>query len=117
MAVEETTPEHINRMADDGAGNLEPPSAIETALEAEFAELGTVLTTSDDVPVSASVRPAGAFTDSQDALGYLERGGLAVVTETGEHLPTSWVYFVREWDEILFEYVYQVYIDDSSEAP
>ncbi len=116
MAVEETTPEHINRMADDGAGNLEPPLAIEAAIEAEFDELGTVITDPDDVPVGASIRPAGGFTDSQDALGYLERGGLATVTDTGEHLPTSWVYFLRFWDEVLFEYVYQVYISDDSEA-
>lgn len=114
MAVEETTPEHINRMADDGAGNLRLPPAIEAQIETEFSELGTVITDPDDLPANTSIRLSGGFTDSQDALGYLERGGLATVTETGEHLPTSFVYFVQYWDEVLFEYVYQTYISDDS---
>ncbi len=114
MVKDETTPEHINRMADDGAGNLRSASAIETAMEAEFAELGNVVTSPAGIPADASIRPAGAFTDAQDALGYLERGGLVTVSDAGDNIPVGFVYFHQVWDEVLYEWVYQIWIDENS---
>lgn len=116
MAVDETISEHIQRMADDGAGGLRSPSEIEAAMEAEFASLGTIISDPMNLPGDASIRASGAFTDAQDAQGYLERGGLAVVSDAGDNIPIPFVYFLLLFDEVLQEPVYQVYIRDTSEA-
>lgn len=114
MAVDETQSEHIQRLADDGAGGLRSPAEIEAAMEAEFASLGTIISDPISLPSDASIRASGAFTDAQDAQGYLERGGLAVVSGAGDNIPVPFVYFLLIFDEVLQEPVYQTYIRDES---
>ncbi len=106
--------EYIRRMADDGAGNLASDSQIQDNISEAMALLGNVTTDPDDIPVGASIRASGLFTDSADALEYLELGGL-VATSGGDNIPLPFVHFLYYYDDDLQEEVYQIYISDESE--
>lgn len=105
--------EYIRRMADDGLGNLADDSEIQDNISDDLATLGVVTDVLEDVPSSATIRASGLFSDSQDALEYLELGGL-VSTVDGENVPMSFVYFYEYYDDDLQADMYQVYIDEDS---
>lgn len=110
----ESKPEYIRRMADDGLGGLGDILSIEAAVSASFAELGTVTTDVEDIPISASVRANGVFTDADDMGTYLENGGLVVTDEFGNREPMSFIWVHKYYDDVLLQNVYQVYIDENT---
>jgi len=101
-------------MADDGTGNLASQSLVDSNIDASFAELATVVTDPDDLPVTTSIRPNGTFTDAESCQQYLETGGL-IVTDDAENVePIGFVWLFKEWDDILEQYVWTVYIDSET---
>lgn len=111
---EETQPEYVRRMADDGGGGLASLPDVESAIAASFAELATVVTDPASLPVTTSIRPAGAFVDADDLADYLESGGLVVTDSSGNYEPIGFVWLLKTFNEMLQEYVWQVYIDSVS---
>lgn len=105
--------EYIRRMADDGLGDLASDAEIQDNITLDLESLGVVTTDPDDIPPSAGIRASGLFTDSQDALEYLELGGL-VSTVNGQNVPLGFVHFLSYYDDDLQADVYQVYIDEDS---
>lgn len=114
---EETQSEWIGRAADDGTGQVASDAQIQANIRAEFETLGTVFDNEGDIPFTASLRAAGRFTDPHDAADYLELGGLVIRDENGDTVPIGWVYFNHYFDEVLEEDVYEVYIDEDTNAP
>lgn len=111
----ESKAEYIRRMADDGLGDLASQSEVEANISASFAQLGTVVSDESLVPVSATIRPAGSFTDADSLHRYLEDGGLVVTDGAGNVEPIGFVWIVESFDDILFEITYQVYIDEDTQ--
>jgi hypothetical protein len=112
---EETQAGHTGRMADDGSGQVDTESNIAANIAAEFGTLGTVVSDEMSLPVDSSFRPSGRFTDAHDAETYLESGGLVLRDDLGNTIPFPWVYWLKTFDEILEEDVYQVYIRETSD--
>lgn len=112
MVTEEKS-EYIRRMADDGVGNLATDSEIQQNITDHMEQLGIVTTVIGDIPSSATIRASGLFTDSQDALEYLELGGL-VAHDGSDNIPLGFVHFYFYYDDDLQADVYQVYIDEDS---
>lgn len=110
----ENKPEYIRRVSDDGAGGLGTPAQVEGAIDASFAELGEVATTVGDIPSTATVRPSGSFSDAESCKEYLDRGGLLVVDGAGDVEPIGFVWLLKEFDEVLQQDVWTVYIDDDT---
>jgi len=116
MAEEfETTPEWVRRTADDGTGELDSVSGIEADIAAQFEIIGTVVTDEVDLPVDANIRLNGSFASPEDAIKYLEGGGLIAYDTDGSPIPLPWVYFLKTFNDILQEDVWQVYIRDDSD--
>ena len=111
----EKSPEWIRRTADDGTGNLDDVSGIEADVAAQFQIIGTVVTDEVDLPVDAHIRLNGSFFHPDDARKYLESGGLIAYDTNGEPIPLPWVYFLKTFNDILQEEVWQVYIRDDSD--
>jgi len=114
---EESQSEHIGRMADDGTGQVADDATIQAHIREAFETLGAVFDDPNEIPFTASLRAAGRFTDAHDAEEYLERGGLVIRDENGDTVPIGWVYFNHYFDEVLEEEVYEVYIDEDTNAP
>lgn len=106
------TGDYVHDTADDGGGGLASLSEIDDNILSSFESIGTVYTTVGDIPATATVRPAGKFTQADSARAYLEQGGLVAVDTDGVTvIPMSFVYFLQEFDDILQEDTYTVYID------
>lgn len=110
----ESKAEYIRRMADDGLGGLASQPEVETNISASFDQLGTVVSSASLVPGTATIRPAGSFTDADSLQVYLEDGGLVVTDGAGNVEPIGFVWIVEEFDDILYEMTYQVYIDEDT---
>ena len=110
----EKSPEWIRRTADDGTGELDSVSGIEADIASQFEIIGTVVTDEIDLPVDANIRLNGSFTSPEDAIKYLEGGGLIAYDTDGSPIPLPWVYFLKTFNDILQEDVWQVYIRDDS---
>jgi len=113
---EESQSEHIGRMADDGTGQVADDATIQQNVRDAFSTLGTVFDDVGDIPLTASFRAKGRFTDAHDAETYLELGGLVIRDENGDTVPIGWIYFNHYFDEILEEEVYEVWVDDDTNA-
>ncbi len=111
---DETKPEYIRRMADDGLGGLASLPAIEGSVSDSFDELGNVVSDPGDLPGTATVRPSGSFSDAESAKEYLDRGGLLVVDSAGNVEPIGFVWFLTEFDEVLQMDIWTVYIDEDT---
>lgn len=111
---DETTPQYTRRMADDGSGGLDTEGNISDHIALSFEDLGNVVISVGSLPSDAGIRPSGSFASANDALSYLEQGGM-ISTIGGILQPVSWVYFHKYFDEVLWEYLYQVYIREDSE--
>jgi len=111
----ETTPEWIRRTADDGTGELDSVSGIEADIVAQFEIIGTVVTDEVDLPVDAGIRLNGSFTNPEDAIEYLEGGGMIAYDRDGSPISLPWVYFLKTFNDILQEPVWQVYVRDHSD--
>lgn len=111
----EPKPEYTRRMADDGEGGLAPLPEVVQAIADSFTELGQVVTDVEDLPLTATIRPAGAFSDAESAKEYLDRGGLLVVDDEKNVEPIGFVWFLQEWDPVLEQYVWTVYIDENTD--
>lgn len=111
---DESKKQYYNRMSDDGAGGLASESEIQQNIIDSFSDLGTVYTSPESVPSTATERPAGTFSDASDAMRYLERGGLVAVDDSGNVAPMGFVYFLQNYDEIYDEYEFTVYIDEDT---
>jgi len=101
-------------MSDDGGGGLASPSEVEQAIAASMANIGIVITSELDIPPEATVRPSGVFTDEVDARIYLEEGGLVVTDDLGNNSPIGFVYLLEQFDEILWEMTWTVYVDENT---
>ncbi|MEE8599433.1 MAG: hypothetical protein V3S69_08035 [Dehalococcoidales bacterium] len=101
-------------MSDDGLGGLASLTEVEQAISDSFDELGNVATTVGDIPSTASIRPSGSFTDAESCKEYLDRGGLLVVDSSENVEPIGFVWLLMEFDLVLEEYVWTVYIDDDT---
>lgn len=116
MATEwhETKSEYTRRMSDDGLGDLADQAQVDQSISDSFDELGSVATVVGDIPSTASIRPSGSFTDAESAKEYLDRGGLLVVDGSGDVEPIGFVWFLKEFDEVLEQYTWTVFIDDDT---
>ncbi len=112
--VPETMTEYIRRMANDGGGGLATPSEILDNVDASFAELATVVTDPENLPETSTIRPAGSFTDANSLHQYLENGGLVVTDAAGDASPIGFVWLLKVYDDILNEFIWQVYIDENT---
>lgn len=112
--VPENKPEYIRRMADDGSGNLASQAQVDSNVDASFAELAQVVTDTGDLPVTTSIRPNGSFSDAESLHQYLETGGLIVTDVAGDAEPIGFVWLLKEWDPILLQYMWTVYIDSQT---
>lgn len=102
-------------MADDGGGNLASESEIIDNISLSFEDMGTVFTSAGSIPVTATVRAAGSFTEAHSAMEYLESGGLIATEGSGSDvIPIGFVYFLEEFDEILQENLFTIYIDEDT---
>ncbi len=110
----ENKPEYTRRMSDDGLGGLATPTEVEQAIIDSFDELGQVVTIPGDLPGTTTIRPSGSFSDAESAKEYLDRGGLLVVDDAGNVEPIGFVYFLMEFDEVLQEYIWTVWIDEDT---
>lgn len=104
----------VSRLADDGAGNVDTPENIAANIETEFGMIANVVTDIGDIPGTASVRPAGRFLEPGACREYLEIGGLVHSDVDGNPVPASFVYLLKYYDDILLQWIYQVYIDRDS---
>ncbi len=111
---DETRPEYTRRMSDDGLGGLASLPDVEQAISDSFDELGQVVTTTGDLPGTTTVRPSGSFSDAEDAKEYLDRGGLLVVDDAGNVEPIGFVWLLKEFDEVLQQYIWTVWIDEDT---
>lgn len=111
----ESKAEYIRRMADDGTGDLADLPEVEANVDASFADLGNVVASEAELPSSATIRPNGSFSDAASLHVYLESGGLVVTDGAGNAEPIGFVWLVKEFDDILFEYLWQVYIDQETD--
>ncbi len=110
----ENKPEYTRRMSDDGLGGLADLTEVEQAISDSFDELGNVGLVIGDIPSTASIRPSGSFSDAESAKEYLDRGGLLVVDSAGNVEPIGFVWFLSEYDEVLEQQIWTVYIDDDT---
>ncbi len=110
----ETKPEYVRRMSDDGVGDLATPAQVEAAILASFTELGEIATIPGDLPGTTTIRPSGSFSDAESAKEYLDRGGLLVVDDSGNVEPIGFVWFLQEFDDVLQQVVWTVYIDEDT---
>lgn len=110
----ETQSEYIRRMADDGGGGLATPSEVEANLDASFEDLAIVVETVGELPATATIRASGVFTNANDGMEYLQSGGLVVTDGPDTTAPIGWVYVLKQFDDILQEYTWTVYIDSES---
>lgn len=108
---DESNEQYIRRMSDDGLGGLATPSEIADNISASIDDVAISVADVASLPSTATIRPAGTFTDAYDLRLYLERGGLSVVDEFGNTAPIGFVYVVESLDPILNEITWQVYID------
>lgn len=112
---DEDRPDYTHRMADDGGGGLDTPANIQDHIDLSFEDLATIFTDPASIPTSASVRPAGSFTDAHDAMTYLETGGLVATENSGANtIPIGFVYMLKEFDEVLEDWLFTVYIDEDT---
>ncbi len=112
----ETKTEYIVRMADEGGG-LATQEEVEEHVASSFEQLGTIYVDPENIPSSATIRPAGVFTDANDAYRYLEQGGLIVTENDGaDVIPIGFVYLLKEYDAVLMEMTWTVYIDEETNA-
>ncbi len=110
----ESKGEYIRRMADDGSGNLASQALVDTNISDSFEELATVVTDIGDLPTTTSIRPNGTFTDAESCQQYLETGGL-IVTDAAENVePIGFVWLLKEFDDILNQDIWTVYIDQDT---
>lgn len=110
----ETKTEYILRMADEGGG-LATQAQVEEHVAGSFESLATIYDDPGDIPSSATIRPAGVFTDANDAYRYLEQGGLVATENDGvDIIPIGFVYLLKEYDEVLMEMTWTVYIDQET---
>lgn len=110
----ETKPEYIRRIADDGTGGLADLPEVQQAISDSFDELGQVVDIVGDLPGTATIRPSGSFSDAEDAKEYLDRGGLLAVDSSGNVEPIGFVWLLREYDEVLEQIIWTVYIDEDT---
>lgn len=110
----ESKAEYIRRMADDGAGDLADLGEVETNIATSFSDVANVVTDPGDLPVTTSIRPNGSFTDAQSMREYLEQGGLVVTDGAGNLEPIGFVWALQEFDDILYQEVWTVYIDEDT---
>lgn len=110
----ESKAEYIRRMADDGLGGLASLPDVEQAISDSFEELGEVVAIPGDLPGTATIRPSGSFSDAEDAREYLDRGGLLAVDAAGNVEPIGFVWFLMEFDEVLQQVIWTVYIDEDT---
>lgn len=110
----ESKAEYIRRMSDDGAGGLADQADIEDNISASFEDIATLVEAVEDLPVTASIRPNGSFSDASSCHEYLIGGGLVVTDDAGKTEPIGFVWVVKEFDEILWQNVFTVYIDDET---
>jgi hypothetical protein len=100
-----------------GAGEGEPAlplDEIQQAMEDDIASLGTLHTSLDDMPATASERPNGTFYDYSDLERYLSDGGLVIQNELEQNVPNPIVHILRTYDEDYDAYEYEVYIDEDT---
>ncbi len=112
--LSETKSQYIRRMSDDGVGGLASPAVIEAAIADSFDDIANVVTDVGDLPSTATIRPAGSFTDAESARQYLETGGLLTSDGAGNTEPLSFVWVLEEFDDILNQTVWTVYIDQET---
>ncbi len=110
----ESREEYAQRMADDGMGGLATPSEIADNISDAFEDIATMVTDVGDLPSTTSIRTNGSFTDAHACYQYLLDGGLVVTDGAGNTQAIGFVWVVKEFDEILWEMVYTVYIDDET---
>jgi len=111
---QENKPEYVRRMSDDGGGGLASLPEVEDNLVASFEEVVLVVDDPADLPATASIRPAGSFSDAESLKEYLDSGGLLVVDASGNTEPIGFVWCLMMFDEVLQQDVWQVYIDDNT---
>lgn len=110
----ESKAEYIRRMADDGLGGLDTLPGVKANISTSFEDLATVVTLSGDLPVTTTIRPNGSFSDAASLHEYLETGGLVVTDGGGFTEPIGFVWLLKEFDDILEQYVWTVYIDENT---
>jgi hypothetical protein len=110
----ESKAEYIRRMADDGTGALEDVPGIEANISASVEDVAQVVTDVADLPNTTTIRLNGTFSDASDLHEYLEAGGLVVTDGSGNTEPIGFVWVLEEFDDILYQTMYQVYIDEDT---
>jgi hypothetical protein len=106
----------IQEWASTGGGEgdlVESETDIQAYVENLVASLGTLLEDTDGVPVTATSRARGAFSDFNDLARYLETGGLTLGDGSGGYAPNPIVYIVKSVldDDTV---IYEVWIDDET---
>lgn len=108
----------IQEWATEGGGEGDPASSaseIQTYVESDFANLGTLHDDDTTLPGTATGRPNGIFADYHDVLDYLESGGLVILDpDTGDPIPNPIVHIVKRESEYHDWIDYEVWIDEES---
>lgn len=99
---------------DDGAGGLVDNATFQSRVHDDFGQMGTIYNDPSDVPITATVREAGRFSNPFDAMEYLNSGGLSATDDTGDLVPIGFVYLVEEYDDLLQAETFIVYIDEDT---
>lgn len=111
--ADQTHSEYLNDLHDDG-GSLASPSEVESRIESDFEQMGTLYTDQGAIPSTATVRESGTFTDPWAAMEYLSNGGLHATDDMGDLVPIGFVYFYQYFDDLLQQDAYVVYIDEDT---
>lgn len=100
-----------------GGGEGDPALStgdIEINMDDDIAMLGTVHTSLDNMPATASARPNGTFYDYDDLKRYLEDGGLVIVDDVEGIIPNPIVHIYKYFNDDYQQIEYEVYIDDQT---
>ncbi len=110
----ESKSEYMRRMADGGLGTLASQAQVDTNIDASFNDIVIVVDDPGDLPTSTTIRPNGSFSDAASMHEYLETGGLVVTDNLLNAEPIGFVWALKEFDEILEQLIWTVYIDQDT---
>jgi len=111
-------PEDLQGWVTGGGGEGDPASSlgdIQDTLDSEIASFANFHTTTATLPSDATGRSNGVFSNPSDVEQYLDGGGLIFRDGDGTAAINPIVHVVRSWNEDWQDYLYYVYIKDSSE--
>lgn len=110
-------PEDLQGWVTGGGGEGDPAlpvSDIQDNLDAEISLIANFHTSTTTLPSDATSRANGVFSNPSDVEEYLDGGGLVFRDGAGFYAVNPIVHVVRQFNDTWGDYLYYVYIQDTS---